>query len=52
MKKWFHKHEVSDLDKELNAFAQQGYEIFKLWKVGYAKYEIVAYKEEVKNEEK
>ena len=48
MKKWIHKIDISvtELDRELNAFSSQGYEIYKLWKSSYGKYEIVAYKEE------
>ena len=48
MKKWIHKVDILifELDRELNAFSEQGYEIYKLWKSSYGKYEIVAYKEE------
>lgn len=49
MRTWFHKVDISvtELEIELNAFSQQGYQIYKLWKVGYDKYEIVAFKENV-----
>jgi len=49
-KKWFHKIGISatELDKELNAFSEQGYEIYKVWKVSYNQYEIIAYKEKTK----
>lgn len=46
MKKWIHKIDISvtELEKELNAFSEQGYEIYKVWKGSrYATYEIVAY---------
>ncbi len=47
-KNWCHKYFINTatLERELNAFSEQGYEIYKLWKVGNDDYEIVAYKEE------
>jgi murein L,D-transpeptidase YafK len=50
MKIWSHKINISviELEKELNAFEIQGYTIYKLWKVGYDTYEIVAYSDDVK----
>lgn len=47
-KKWFHKVGITwaNLASELNAFAEQGYEIYKIWKCDYNSYEIIAYKEE------
>jgi len=43
-KKWFHKTNISiaELDCELNAFSEQGWEIFKLWNTSEGVYEIVA----------
>lgn len=50
MKTWKHKIDISvtELDKELNAFASQGYEIFRVWKSSYDKYEIIAWVDDVK----
>lgn len=47
MKQWSHKISLNavSLEPELNAYAEQGYEIFRIWQVMYDKYEIVAYKE-------
>lgn len=47
MKKWSHKTNLSSvsLEPELNAFSEQGYEIFKIWYVKYDTYEIVAFKD-------
>jgi len=46
MKTWIHKIAISasELDRELNAFSEQGYLIFKIWRCGYDNYEIVAYR--------
>jgi len=54
MKKWFHKIEISvtELQDELNAFSEQGYEIYKLWKgARHGTYEIIAYKNNPKQSE-
>jgi len=47
MKNWVHKTLLStlSLDLELNDLANIGYEIFKIWRVNYDSYEIVAFKE-------
>lgn len=47
MKEWFHKLNIKtyELQTELNAFSEQGWEIYKLWKEQYDSYEIIAYKE-------
>lgn len=54
-KQWSHKMNLppTNLEPELNAYAQQGYEIFKLWKnVDFNNYEIVAYKETIVGDNK
>lgn len=50
MKKYCHKIDISvtQLEQELNAFSQQGYTIWKLWKAGYYNYEIIAYTDDIK----
>ena len=47
MKTWSHILNLTtvSLEPELNAYAEQGYEIFRLWKDGHEKYEIVIFKE-------
>ena len=44
MKEYFHKPNINsiELQAELNAFSEQGWEIYKLWKTVYDIYEIVA----------
>jgi hypothetical protein len=48
MREWCHKVRLSSvsLAPELNAFAEQGWEIYKIWKIGYEDYEIAAYKDD------
>ena len=48
MKKWSHKIGLNytTLESDLNAYAEQGYEIFKIWRVTYDNYQIVVFKEE------
>jgi len=50
MRKWSHKIQVNSmtLESELNAFSEQGYEIYKVWHLGYETYEILAYKDELR----
>jgi hypothetical protein len=47
MKQWCHKINLSavNLEPELNAFSEQGWEIYKIFKVSYDNYEIIAFKE-------
>ena len=51
MKQWCHKINLSavNLEPELNAFAEQGWEIYKIFKVSYDNYEIIAFKEDLTN---
>jgi len=44
-KEWIHKVDidVTQLEEELTALSASGYEIYKLWRVGYGIYEIVAH---------
>lgn len=54
MKKWFHKIGIPSafLSVELNGFSSQGWKIYEVWKSSYDSYEITAYKEINKNDQK
>ena len=49
IKKWCHRINLTSitLEPELDAFSEEGWEIYRIWNVGHDKYEIVAYKEDV-----
>jgi len=52
MKEWFHKMGITTvkLDEELNAFSKQGWEIYKIWRVGYDSYGITTCREKAETE--
>jgi len=46
MKNWYSKEsDFCDLDRELNAFSKQGYEVFSIKEISYQKFRIIVYKE-------